>query len=259
MRWMLTGVSSATRVSHQRAISSAWRLVSEAANLQPVLPVQATRPARMALASMARPSASILLLRGLELVGRDARDQQVLPDREPDIAVAQVARDGRQVRASARPSCGRPAPRRRSNCSPSCFCAWMPIWAVRSKAGRGANAPRHGAVELAAELLLHQREEFLDAQRVEHVFQPRLGAVGAVAVFDEHAHHRVRHLQASAGRTSTPVSRGEIVMAGDAAEAEPEPDAGRKAEAVFHLDGLEADVVGVFQHRHRCRRRRRRR
>src|SRR5665811_2410010 len=56
---MLTGVSSATRVSHQRAISSAWRLVSEAANLQPVLPVQATSRERIALASIASPSASI--------------------------------------------------------------------------------------------------------------------------------------------------------------------------------------------------------
>ena len=30
---------------------------------------------------------------------------------------------------------------------------------------------------------------------------------------------------------------------------EPEPDAGLDAEAVPHLDGLEADVVGVLQHR----------
>ena len=42
---------------------------------------------------------------------------------------------------------------------------------------------------------------------------------------------------------------GEIVMPGDAAEAEPEPDAGRQPEAVVHLHRLEADIVGVFQHR----------
>ena len=41
---------------------------------------------------------------------------------------------------------------------------------------------RRRAVELAAELLLDSGEEFLDAHGVEHVFQPRLVAVGAVAV-----------------------------------------------------------------------------
>ena len=41
----------------------------------------------------------------------------------------------------------------------------------------------------------------------------------------------------------------ERMVSGDAAEAEPEPDAGRKPEAVVHLHGLEADIVGVFQHR----------
>ena len=45
---------------------------------------------------------------------------------------------------------------------------------------------------------------------------------------------------------------GEIPVAGDAAEHEPEPDAGLDAEAVVHLDRLEADVVGVLQHRDRA-------
>ena len=38
-------------------------------------------------------------------------------------------------------------------------------------------------------------------------------------------------------------------MPGDAAEHQTEPDAGLDAEAVLHLDRLEADVVGVLQHR----------
>ena len=38
-------------------------------------------------------------------------------------------------------------------------------------------------------------------------------------------------------------------MPGEAAQAEPEPDAGLEPEAVVHGDGLEADVVGVLQHR----------
>ena len=41
---------------------------------------------------------------------------------------------------------------------------------------------------------------------------------------------------------------GEILVAGDAAEREAEPDAGLDAEAVPHLDRLEADVVGVLEH-----------
>ena len=94
-------------------------------------------------------------------------------------------------------------------------------------------------------------EEFLEAPGVEHVFQPRLVAVGAVAVLDEDAHDgvgdlgRVLRLHDHAG-----VAR-EILVAGDAAEREPEPDARLDAEAVLHLDRLEADVVGVLQHR-RC-------
>ena len=47
MRCTLSGVSSATRASTQSAIAIAVSLVLDAANLQPVLPVQATRPARM--------------------------------------------------------------------------------------------------------------------------------------------------------------------------------------------------------------------
>jgi len=38
-------------------------------------------------------------------------------------------------------------------------------------------------------------------------------------------------------------------VAGDAAETELEPDAGREAEAVVHRDRLEADVVGVLEDR----------
>ena len=38
-------------------------------------------------------------------------------------------------------------------------------------------------------------------------------------------------------------------MPGEPAQAEPEPDAGFEPETFFHRDRLEADVVGVFQHR----------
>ncbi len=42
---------------------------------------------------------------------------------------------------------------------------------------------------------------------------------------------------------------GKILVAGDAAEAEAEPDAGLDAKALLHLDRGEGDVVGFLQHR----------
>ncbi len=52
---------------------------------------------------------------------------------------------------------------------------------------------RPARAELAAELVFHRGEEFLKAPGVEHIFEPRLGAIGAVAVVDEDAHHGVGH------------------------------------------------------------------
>ena len=56
-------------------------------------------------------------------------------------------------------------------------------------------------------------------------------------------------LVASAGPHHHAGLAREILVAGDAAEQQPEPDAGLDAEAVLHLHGLEADVVGVLQRR----------
>src|SRR5690242_16284363 len=51
--------SSCTRLSHHCAIASAWRLVSDMASRQPILPVQATSPARIEVALVERPSAAM--------------------------------------------------------------------------------------------------------------------------------------------------------------------------------------------------------
>ena len=56
-------------------------------------------------------------------------------------------------------------------------------------------------------------------------------------------------LVASSGLTITPVSRAKSLWPVMPPSIEPEPDARLDAEAVLHLDGLEADVVGVLQHR----------
>ena len=137
-------------------------------------------------------------------------------------------------------------------CSPSCFCAWMPICAVRIERRTRRDRAGHRAVEFAAKLLLESTEEFLDAHRVEHVFQPRLGAVGTVAVIDEHAHHCVRDLACVGGLHDDAGVAREILVAREAAKAEPEPDAGLKPETVFHLHRLESDIVGILQHRNRA-------
>ena len=107
---------------------------------------------------------------------------------------------------------------------------------------------RHGTIELAAEFFLHEKKEFFDAHLVEHVFEPRLGAVGAVAMVDEHAYHRIGHFGRVGGFDQHAGVAGEAQMPGKAAKAEPEPDARRQAEAVLHHDRLEANVIGVFEH-----------
>ena len=96
-------------------------------------------------------------LRRLELCGRHAGDQQVLPDREPDIAVAQVARDvGEPAHLRDRHAADRQR-RRRSSCSPSCFCAMDADMRGAVEGRPRRQRAGHGAVELAAELLLDQR------------------------------------------------------------------------------------------------------
>ena len=130
----------------------------------------------------------------------DAGDQQVLPDREPEIAVAKVLRDGGKT-AHLR---NRHASDRKGDADPV-----QPGLLLRMNADMGGaverrarrQRTRHGAVEFVTELLLEQAEKFLDAQGIEHIFQPRFGAVGAVAVLDEQAHHRIGHL-AGVGRPS---------------------------------------------------------
>ena len=108
----------------------------------------------------------------------------------------------------------------------------MPIWPVRSKSVRGATAPGE-ARQLAAELLLDQSHEFFDAHGVEQTFQPRLGAVGAIAVLDVEPHHRIRHPARILRLNQHAGVAGKIAVAGDAAEAELEPNARRKAKPSF--------------------------
>src|SRR5512141_90985 len=96
--------------------------------------------------------------------------------------------------------------------------------------------------ERAAELFLDLRDEFFEAPGVEHVFEPRLGAVGAVAMLDIDAHHGIGDLRRLLRLDDDAGVFGEIPMASDAAEREAEPDTGRGAEAILYFDRLETDV-----------------
>ena len=184
----------------------------------------------MALVSIAKPSASIRACAASSLSRRHAGDQQILPDGEADIAVAQVARDSGEALHLR----DRQAADRHHDADPVEAFLLLRVNAemrgARERRARRQRA-RHGAVELAAELLLHQAEEFLDAHLVEHVFEPRLGAVGAVAVIDEHAHHRVGHQRGVGGLDQHAGVAGETAVPGEPAEAEPEPDAGLRARS----------------------------
>jgi hypothetical protein len=86
------------------------------------------------------------------------------------------------------------------------------------------------------------------AHGVEHVFQPRLVAVGTVAVLDEDAHDGVGNSGRLLRLDDNTGVLCEILVTGDAAEAEAEPDPGLDAEAVLHLDRRESDVVGLLEH-----------
>ena len=77
----------------------------------------------------------------------------------------------------------------------------LPGWLLRMHADVRLRCCRFGAETLsagtphqrAAELGLDLGQELVEAPGVEHVFEPRLLAVGAVAVIDEHAHDGVGH------------------------------------------------------------------
>jgi len=92
----------------------------------------------------------------------------------------------------------------------------------------------------------------LVAPAVEEVLETRLLAVGAIAVFQEDAQDGVGHLHAAVGRDDDTAVAGEVAVAGDAAEAQPEPDARRDGVALPHPHRGEADVVRVLEDAHRA-------
>ena len=79
-------------------------------------------------------------------------------------------------------------------------------------------------------------------------FKPRLEPVGAVAEIDEDADDGVGHFGGVRRLDDDPGIGGKILVAGDAADPELEPDAGLDIKTVFHLDRGKGDIVGVLEH-----------
>ena len=108
---------------------------------------------------------------------------------------------------SARRSDGRSSAPRRSSSRRAASARCTPIWASRSGRGRSLMQSSGMRVSGRPRRVFDLGDEFVEAPGVEQVFEPRLGAVGAVAVIDEDAHDGVGDLggllglQVEAGRS----------------------------------------------------------
>ena len=153
-----------------------------------------------------------------KIIVAHARDQQVLPDRQPNLAITEIVGDFCQA---AHLLAGHLA-HRQYDTNPVQTCLLLLVHAdmghpVKPRTGR--NRSRWSAYQFAAKLIFDRDEELFDPHAVEHVFEARLQPVSAIAGFDEHADNgvgylgRVRRLDDDVGFL------GEILMAGDAAYA----------------------------------------
>ena len=186
-------------------------------------------------------------MRRLHAFRAHAGDDQVLPDREPNVAVAEVACDLREPSYLT----GGHLADREDDADPISVGLLLRMHADMG----GAVEPRSGreritdnAIEFAAEFFLDQPQHFVEAEAVDDVFEPRLGAVGAVAVIDEYAHDGVGHLGGVGGFDHHAGLAREVPVPGDAADHQAKPHAGHDLAALLHLDRLEADVVGILKH-----------
>src|ERR1019366_8747623 len=183
-----------------------------------------------------------------QIVVAHTRYQQILPDREADIAITKVLCDfGKATHLftghlAHRQSDADPV-------QPRLLLGMHPDMRHPIKLRTGRNRVGWSAYQFAAKLLLDGDEELFDAHAVEHVFETRLQPVGAVADLNEHTNDGVRDLGGVLRLDDDSGFPGEILVAGNAAYAQAKPDAGLDAETVLHFDRGEGDVVGVFKHR----------
>ena len=176
-------------------------------------------------------------------------DQKVLPHREPDIAVAMLMRNpGKATHLGSRD------PRnRQDDADPVETLLLLGVHADVSTAIKGG--PRQDRIrgylcQFATKHLLDTNDVFFDAPCVEHIFEPRLVAVGTISVFDIDADDRIGDLRRFFRSDDHSGVAGEILVARDAAQREAKPHARLRSETGLHLDGLKSDVVGILKHRY---------
>ncbi len=216
--------------------------------MQPVLPVQATRPARMLEAFEVSPIAC-----------RRASTSSARSAATPEISrfcqtVRRISPSPKLVRNAGQAAHLRRghAPHGQRNADPDAACLLLRMHAdvrLPMLPVRLGHLIAGNAAQRSAELGLDAGQELVEAPVVEHVFEARLLAVGAVAVIDEHAHDGIGHGNGILGLDQHAGRPREILMAGDAAESEPEPHAGLDACAIAYPHRREGDVIGILQHR----------
>ena len=181
------------------------------------------------------------------LVGNVA-DDQVLPDGQPQRAGTEALGDhGKAAHVPGR------QPRHRDD-NADIVQAWLLLGmhadvAVLVLLRARRDGGRIDAEQRRTKYLLRRFQEPRHTPAIEHVFQPRLGAVGAVTLGDEHAHDRGGNARCLLGRNDHIGGARKVAVTGDAAEPQAVIDAGGDTEPVRHLHRAECDVVGVFQHR----------
>src|SRR6266481_4026024 len=153
---MFSGLSIGTRGSHQSPIAAAWRLVSDAENLQPALPVQAISPARISDAVTASPIASMAATTsptfwsctpGINRFCQTVRRISPSPRSRAIFASPSICSDVTLPSGNATPI----------QFTPGCFCLCTPICAMRSNAAHAQAKPDAG-LDTESVLHLHRRE-----------------------------------------------------------------------------------------------------
>src|SRR5438128_1026040 len=95
--------------------------------------------------------------------------------------------------------------------------------------------------------LLDLAEESLVAPLVQQILQPRLFAIGAIAMIDENPQNCVGEGNTFLRLDKNAAVAREVFVAGDAAQCESKVHARGKFFVFIHADGCESDVIGVFE------------
>ena len=213
-------------------MASAWRFVSLAENLQPVLPVQATMPARTCETCAVRPiSCNAASTRRLGLRSRMSEMIRFCHGVRRIVPLPKRLGDRREA-AHLR---GRHASHRKRHAAVERARLLLRDGSPRARRERAAGAARNQSSARrgkgAGRSLLDLGEESVEPHAIEHVLEPRALAIGAIALVDEDAHDRRRHGHALLRCDRHAEVGGEIAVTRDAAHRDAKVDARRNGVA----------------------------